>query len=443
MDAPNLKKVLLTIAGALQSIRLYPHRHPKVRQQLESCLNELLNLLEDSPSIKLVNLDGTLFFQDLPFVDQSPASQELLDHFESHKLTGLEIQTGLTAAELYDLLDLLAAGTCAGTAFEEALTVRGVHHVQAILPQREMDEGPLNSKIYFRALAVVERICNDVRLGRIPSSTEALEVVREMVAQTLAEPHSLFALSMLKDYDNYTFQHSVNVSVIAMTVGKACGVTNEQLSILGLGGLLHDLGKLTIPIDIINKPGRLSNDEYEEIKLHPENGASIAAQMESVPEEVLDIIRGHHLRYDRSGYPSDARGISLSALADMVTIADTFDAMTTLRVYQRPVTAREALKGMTQAAGKKLHPDYLKAFIDFIGPYPAGSLVRLKSNEIGLVVKVNPGDARELILKVIFDSKGGRLEHPEKRHLSGEITEQVVAEVDPFIKGVYLPDYLD
>lgn len=443
MDAPRLKRALLALAGALQGIRLYPHRHPVVRQQLEACLTALLDLLQLQPRIKLVAVDETLFFEDLPLVEHTPAAEELRERLGQLRLHGLEFTTGLSAGELYDALDLLAAGTCSGDAFEEALTVRGVLRIRAVRIAADEDEGPLANRIYRRALGVVERVCNDVRLGRIPSTVETLEVVREMVQQTLAQPHSLFALTMLKDYDNYTFQHSVNVAVIAMTVGRACGVTNDRLQLLALGGLLHDLGKLTVPIEIINKPGQLTPAEYKEVMLHPATGAAIAEQMEAVPAEALDIIRGHHLRYDRSGYPADARGLPLSELADMAAIADCFDAMTTLRVYQRPITVREALKGMQQAAGNKLHPDFLRRFIRFIGPYPAGSLVRLTTNEIGLVTEVHGGDAREIELKILFGADGRPLPVPEKRLLGGRSSEQVVAEVDPFIKGVHIPDYLD
>ena len=444
MEPQHLKRALLTLAGTLQSFRLYPHRHPVVRQQLESCMAALTTLLDQTDHVRLKLMDGTLFFEDLPLLEQTPAADEMRNHLERLKLQGLEFCQGLTLEELYDGLDLVGAGTCTGDAFEEALTVRGVHRLLPIRDRRDNASNALASRIYRRAIAVVDKVCGDVRLGRIPSSLEAIGVVRDMVQQTLAEPHSLFALSLLKDYDNYTFQHSVNVSVIAMTVGKACGLSPSELEILGLGGLLHDLGKLTVPIDIINKPGRLTREEYEEIKQHPGNGANIAAQMESVPQGALDIIRGHHLRYDRSGYPADSRGGMLSPLTDMATIADCFDAMTTLRVYQRPLTVREALKAMSRAAGQALHPEYLKAFVAFIGPYPVGSLVRLDSNEVGLVVRTNPAnDGTEVELKILFDASGHAIDPPTRRTIPSGMGHALVAEVDPFLRGVNIPDFLD
>ena len=136
----------------------------------------------------------------------------------------------------------------------------------------------------------MESIFHDVRLGKIPSSKEASDTVKSMVEVTLSDPHALFALSMIKDYDNYTFTHSVNVSVIALAVGRACGLSEEQLRILGLGGLLHDLGKLKVDLNIITKPGRLTRTEFEQIKKHPVDGAEILKQMADIPSEVVDIV---------------------------------------------------------------------------------------------------------------------------------------------------------
>ena len=264
-----------------------------------------------------------------------------------------------------------------------------------------------------------------------------------MAQLTMTEPHAMLALSMLKDYDNYTFTHSVNVSVLALAVGRACKLTEEQLKTLGLGGLLHDLGKLRVDVNIITKPGRLTDAEFEEIKEHPGFGAEIIKEMEGVTAEVMQIVHGHHLRYDRTGYPSDVAGETVSPLVEMTAIADAYDAMTTLRSYQRPFTPRKAIARLKDVAGSSLHPDFVTRFIESLGPYPVGSLVRLDSNEIGLVTKVEAQDTSLADIKIIYDPAGTMLDEPYMIQIRPDQPRKIVAEVDPQTKGIDVTDFFD
>jgi putative nucleotidyltransferase with HDIG domain len=263
----------------------------------------------------------------------------------------------------------------------------------------------------------------------------------DMVKLMISEPDTLFALSMLKDYDNYTFTHSVNVSVISLAVGRACGLNEEQLRTLGLGALLHDLGKLKVDVAIITKPGRLTCEEFTEIKKHPGDGAALVVEMEGITSEVVDIVLGHHLRFDRCGYPASAQDQTMSSMIDMTAIADTYDALTTLRSYQRPQTPRHATEKLRELSGGALHPDYVEKFILSLGTYPVGTLVRLDSNEIGLVVKVEVYEREAIKLKILFDSSGSKLTELPLVELVNAETARIVGEVDPFNKGVDVTEY--
>ena len=299
------------------------------------------------------------------------------------------------------------------------------------------------SKVYHKALKVVDQIFQDVRMGEIPSSEDAINVVKNMAQLTMTEPHAMLALSMLKDYDNYTFTHSVNVSVLALAIVLACKLTEEQLRTLGLRGLLHDLGKLRVNVNIITKPGRLTDAEFEEIKEHPGFGAEIIKEMEGVTAEVMQIVHGHHLRYDRTGYPSEAVSETVSPLVEMTAIADAYDAMTTLRSYQRPFTPRNAIARLRDVAGSSLHPDFVMHFIESLGPYPVGSLVRLDSNEIGLVTKVEPQDTSLVDIKIIYNPAGVMLDEPYMMQLRPDQPRKIVAEVDPQTKGIDVTNFFD
>jgi len=439
-----LRQIILNFSGAYKGMKLYPPQHPAVKRQVQELWQELDRQLRDRKSIKLGIMEGTLFIEDQLLAEGTPAAVEVERLLEIHELEGLEFQAGLREEEIQVLLETLGRQGIDSDGLAGIFRKKNVDHIRLSATRKE-DEPKLENprKIYGRALKVVEKIFQDVRMGKIPSSNEALSVVRSMVQITLAEPHALFALSMLKDYDNYTFTHSVNVSVIALAVGRACDLSEEKLRTLGFGGLLHDLGKLKIDHAIINKPGRLTDEEFSQIKTHPRMGAELVTNMEGVTPEVIDIVLAHHLRYDSQGYPADLQNANVSEMAYMAAIADTYDAITTLRSYQRPMTPRKAVARLRELVGTVLHPKYTEPFITSLGTFPVGSLVRLKSNEIGLVVWVDTRDPDSVRLKILFDKNGNRLDKPVQLDLFGEDARRIVSEVDPYTKGVEVTDYFE
>ncbi|OHB31449.1 MAG: hypothetical protein A2X84_11795 [Desulfuromonadaceae bacterium GWC2_58_13] len=445
MRPDQLKKIIYGISGTYKGLRLYPAAHPAIMKQAQNLEQDFLVLFRIKPQLKMGLLEGTLFFENHLFVSSEPAVEEICNLLKERELEGFEFQAGLTAEEIQLFFQLLSEKRRVGQDLAQNIASRGVRHIRpiALESEDEQDAPQAPRKIYQRALKAVSHIFNDVRLGKIPSSKEAVGVIKSMVQSTLTDPHALMALSMLKDYDNYTFTHSVNVSVIALVVGQAYGLPEDKLRTLGLGALLHDIGKLIIDKDIITKPGRLTAEEYEEIKKHPFSGSEIASKMDGVSDEVIDIILGHHLNYDRSGYPADARGRKISILADMTTIADTYDAMTTLRSYQRPVTPRIATENLRKLSGTALHPQLLATLIKALGPYPVGSLVRLDSNEIGVITRVASREKDAVEMKIIFSASGEKLDEPIRVALVGNEATRIVAEVDPFVKRIEVTDYFE
>ncbi len=442
MNVDEIKQVVQVLAAAIKGLRLYAVDHPATIKQVETLQNGLFSLLQHKKLIKMGLLEGTLFVEDHLFMQEFPAAEEIAKLLESRELVGFEFMTGLSANEIQTLLHLLHSGGGNGQDFADALISQGVKKIRAVAAEDD-DDDQQPRKVYRKALKVVDQIFQDVRMGEIPSSDAAINVVKSMAQLTMTEPHAMLALSMLKDYDNYTFTHSVNVSVIALAIGRACNLTEEQLKTLGLGGLLHDLGKLRIDVDIITKPGRLTDAEFDTIKEHPDFGASIIKEMEDVTPEVMEIVLGHHLRYDRSGYPANAACNISSPLVEITAIADAYDAMTTLRSYQRPFTPRKAIARLKEISGTSLHPEFVMHFIDSLGAYPVGSLVRLDNNEIGLVTKVDTADTSQVDLKVIFDPAGILLEEPFMLKLQPNQARRIVAEVDPHTKGIDVTDFFD
>ncbi len=440
MNVDDSKQIVQVLAAAVKGLRLYAVDHPATDKQVAALQHGLRAMLQHKKRIKMGLLEETLFVEDHLFMQESQAANELAGLLQSRQLLGIEFMAGVSTDEIKALLLHLHNSTATGQDFANELASRGVKKIHALAVEED-DVKP--RKVYRKALKVVDQIFHDVRLGKVPSSEDAIKVVKDMAHLTMTEPHAMLALSMLKDYDNYTFTHSVNVAVISLAVGRACTVTEEDLKTLGLGGLLHDLGKLRVDHNIITKPGRLTETEFEEIKEHPGYGVDIIRQMAGVTAEIIQIVLGHHLRYDRTGYPSDAAGQTISPLVDMTAIADAYDAMTTLRSYQRPFTPRRAIARMEEISGSSLHPDFVMRFIESLGPYPVGSLVRLDNNEIGLVTKVDPQNTALLDIKILYDPAGTLLAEPFMVTLRPGELRRIIAEVEPHTKGIDVTDFFD
>lgn len=439
MNPESFQQIVVALIGTYKGLRLYPAQHPSIRTQLNNLLQRLTAHLEQREMLKVGLLEETLFIDDHLFAVQTPTINTLAQLLQQLQIEALEFHQGLNESELLAFLQLLGCSDIDPADLEKLLTERNIEHIRLAGSASDDEQEP--RKVYGRAMTVVNEIFEDVHLGRIPCSKKAKQVVKDMARLTLADPHALFALSMLKSYDNYTFTHSVNVSVIALAVGRACGIPEESLRDLGLGGLLHDVGKLKIDLAIINKPARLNEQEFAQIMNHPRIGAQIVREITGIPPGAIDIVLGHHLHFNRQGYPSDAQLHGPAEMVHMAAIADTYDAITTLRAYQRPVTPRQAIATMQKLSGTMLHPDYLQAFVASLGPYPVGSLVRLADNEIGLVMRVGTENPDEMDLKILFSSDGQRLQEPYWRQLGSSDRHLVVAEVDAFIKGINPIDY--
>jgi putative nucleotidyltransferase with HDIG domain len=314
----------------------------------------------------------------------------------------------------------------------------------ALLPEQPDDSGDEDGDgyalaAYGQALGAIRGVCRDIEHGRIPSSAEVTGAVDRLVGITMREPSTLLGLSMIKDYDNNTFNHCVNVGVLAISLGAALGLDAEDVREVGIAGQLHDIGKTLIPKEILNKPGKLSSAEFHEMKRHSELGAKIIQEMGGLKPRIAQAVLGHHLHYNRNGYPEWARELDYDRMIDIIAIADTYDASTTLRAYQRSLTPRAALAVMQKLAGTILNDDLVVRFTELMGKYPVGTLVRLDNNEVALVHRPNPLDEEAPVVRIVLERDGSRLQtHREKRLVEpdGSSYARIVAEVDPLLKNI-------
>ena len=285
----------------------------------------------------------------------------------------------------------------------------------------------------------------EVENGRIPTGDRINAVVDNMVSVTMKDHTTLLGLAMIKDYDNYTFSHSVNVGILALTLGSYLGLNREDLRDINTAGLLHDIGKTRIDKAILNKPGKLSAAEFEQMKKHAEEGAKIVSKMKDIKPQVAEAVLGHHIKYNRTGYPEWASERSFGRFAELVAVADCYDAITTLRTYNVPTLPKAAIDTMRRISGTSLNGELVEKFEEMMGQYPVGTLVRLDTNEIALVVKPHPMESVTPAVKVIIDSRGEVLEKPRLMSLAvkdGSRYASIITPVDPLLKNVDVAGYL-
>lgn len=258
----------------------------------------------------------------------------------------------------------------------------------------------------MRAKTIIAQVMNDVRMGREINTEAAAQVVENMVDSMLHNPAALTSMSRLKSYDEYTFFHSVNTAILALGLGRHLGMTRDSLYVLGLGVFLHDVGKMKIPLEILNKPARLTTEEYEVIKQHALRGAELLTETKGLREAAIRPALEHHERINGTGYPFGRKQDELSLFGMIGAVTDIYDAITTDRVYHKAMPPHDALRYLYQVAQRgHVQADLVSRLVRCIGVYPVGSCVRLNTNELGVVERVTEERPLEPTLLLVRDAQ--------------------------------------
>ncbi|MCX7725549.1 MAG: HD-GYP domain-containing protein [Chitinispirillaceae bacterium] len=273
-------------------------------------------------------------------------------------------------------------------------------------------------EIHQRTLEAVKSTLHDVRMGKQVNVKKIEEAAEEMVASIVRNPDALVSLAQIKGYDDYTYEHSVNVGILITSLVYSMGYPKDLLFEAGIGGILHDIGKMTIPEHILNKPGSFTPEEYAIMKRHPENGLRILKKTENISEFSKIVVIEHHERYNGSGYPRGIKEREIHEIGLVAAVVDVYDAMTTDRVYRAAWPPPKALALIFKGANVDFSPRIVNLFTKNLGIYPVGSFVRLASGEMGIVIKVDRGSFFSPDILVLFDDKGERLKEPVEYRLS-------------------------
>jgi len=259
--------------------------------------------------------------------------------------------------------------------------------------------------LYGEAVDYARSFMDDVRDGRPIDINDAKPMINDLIDSVFRNESAAAAISKLKAFDEYTYTHCINVSVLAVVLGKRLGYSRKRLEVIGMAGMFHDVGKALIPPQILNKPGKLTEDEMNVMRTHPLHAYKILTQQPDIPDEVIRAAMEHHEKHDGSGYPRGLKGNEISETARLLAVVDVYDALTSKRVYKDPLPPSKVLGMMYKWRVTDFHPNIVEQFIKSLGVYPVGSLVRLSNDLSGVVIGHNPDDPLRPSVRISFDTQ--------------------------------------
>ena len=272
------------------------------------------------------------------------------------------------------------------------------------------------AKICIGSKKAVVSMFNEARMGKTVSSEAAGELVDEISSSVMRNPGALISLARLKTADDYTYMHSVAVCALMVALARQLGQDEATTRELGMAGLLHDLGKALMPMDVMNKPGKLTDEEFAIIKSHPEAGHKMLLEGSGVGEIPLDVVLHHHEKMDGSGYPKRFKADQISLYANMGAVCDVYDAITSNRPYKAGWDPAESIRKMAEWCNGHFDERVFQAFVKCLGIYPIGALVRLASGRLGVVIEQSEHSLLTPIVKVFFSTKA-------RTHIAPEIVD--------------------
>jgi putative nucleotidyltransferase with HDIG domain len=302
---------------------------------------------------------------------------------------------------------------------------------EARKPASMSEELQRAAMICAKARQAVVSMFREVRMGKAISAEDAGELVEEISSSVMRNPGALISLARIKTADDYTYMHSVAVCALMVSLARQLELDEQDVREAGMAGLMHDLGKAMMPKDVLNKPGKLTDDEFRIIKSHPVEGHRLLVEGKAASDIVLDVCLHHHEKVDGSGYPDRITGDSISLFAKMGAVCDVYDAITSNRPYKAGWDPAESIRKMTEWCKGHFDERVFQAFIKSIGIYPVGSLVKLGSGRLAVVVEQSEKSLLAPRVKAFFSTKSQTHIVPELIDLSRpSVTEKIVGRED-------------
>lgn len=446
----------------LKSARIYSPNNLLFQHQITLFMELIRRALAEAEEASFRTRAGSLFFNNIRlkygFVNYQ-FFKFVLEEFRKKQVGGIRFEQKVTEGDLQTLMILLAKGDHeAGQPFETLVAEagkKGLRHIglEKMAPSDLAPRPEKNSaRVYFLGLTHLD----EAFAGKSPDTKFRLGTTRRLmqsIFNSISDNESFVqGLTNIKNFHEYTLNHSMNVCILSIALGRRLGLARNELVDLGISAFFHDFGKLDIPKEILEKPGRLDVQERQIIEKHPHQGAGKLVQFKdfkSLPIQAIHVAMEHHVKEDLTGYPRYFWRQSINLFSKIVKITDFFDAITTKRVYRTShFTRDEALTLMVAESGKEFHPLLLREFVKMMGVYPVGSLVALDTGELGVVVENNPETVFllrprvKLITNASGDKKDGETVDLSAVDPGGQTySRSIVKVLDPQKYGINVADY--
>jgi HD-GYP domain-containing protein (c-di-GMP phosphodiesterase class II) len=461
-DLSKLANSLITKFHVLMRIsQIYDSKNVALHQFVQESLQGINNMIkrEGTLSVKIVKDDVVLNDQRLRYSVEGFTSFKYLLTQWRKRLIGEVIFKALldetTLKEfIYALMNLEEGKEDNAALLTQQLVDKGIQSIEANsleIVEGEEEEGPLvyekedpqevGRKVFFETIGTIKEVITHIKGKQYAEVRKLKRLAQKAVHLVMEDESILLGMATIKNYDEYTFNHSVNVCIYSLAIGKRLGFSRRNMTELGITALLHDLGKSKIPREVLNKPSPFDEGEWGLMKRHPLWGVEILLNLKQLgeinPRMVIGIF-DHHLRSDFSGYPKLFRKKEVSLFGQIIQVADSYDAMTTPTTYRRiAFTPEQALAVMLKEKNAHYDPLLLKIFISLVGIYPIGSLVLLDTRELGIVYKPNQTpkwmDRPKVILVSRDERGGGRKEMVDltETDSKGRFKRSIVKTLDP------------
>jgi putative nucleotidyltransferase with HDIG domain len=441
-------ELLRRFASGVRAAQLYAADHPLVGRNTEGLLTVLKSLHAQQASIAVGIVGTQLVVSDTPMAKASAGMVELLRRLKDHKIERIAFERGVTADEAAAFIRAVAALGGKGDASEAHWPFPHIRVGRITADERGTDGigGDMAAirQLYSNAVAIAEVAWESTATEGEPDLPAALQAVEGLAEAVTQNRTALVALTAMRNYDNYTFTHMVNVSILTMGQARALGIEGRLLREFGLSALMHDIGKVRTPKDILNKPDKLTDEEFIIMRRHTVDGAEILRRTPEMPILAPVVAFEHHLRIDGSGYPFGIKRARLNIGTMLCGISDVYDAMRSQRAYQQAFPTDRILAVLKRNDGTQFDQHLVRRFVQLLGIYPPGNLVRLNSGEVAVVSQVHAPDPHRPRVRVLFSKDGTRLDLPQDRNLweSTQEGDTIMSPVEPSDYGIDPLNYL-
>jgi HD-GYP domain-containing protein (c-di-GMP phosphodiesterase class II) len=461
------RSFIIALYGATRAIRLYPVENEAVKKALDELTSVTTEILTREGEFELRVTNEFIFINQTRLrldLDNYASFTQILSLFRSAGVGVARVMPGVWPRDWLVFLSALQAPSSAEEEdrfvdVQERLQAGSVTLVEVGPPSGVDDDGDFRERAkeaakrtYSQSVAATKDVINSVRMGRGVNLKKIKRVVQGIVDQILNEETSLLGLTTIRDYDEYTFTHSVNVCIFSVALGRRLGLGKRQLYDLGLAALFHDVGKSRVPLDVLNKVEQLNDTDWRYIAAHPWMGLLTLFQLrgqQELPYRAMTVAYEHHMKCDLTGYPKNVRPRALSIFSKIVAVADGFDAATSRRSYQTdPLSPAAVLAGMRDNPRRGFDSVVVKAFINLLGIYPVGTLVVLDTFELAIVHSANPNPAAvsRPIVRIVSDERGnvaypGRNVDLAEQNADGGYVRTIIKTENPDRYGINVGDY--